>query len=189
MALTLLQRVARGDAAAVDECLAEYGDTVWSIAERYLKPIGEDVPDAVQEIFVEVWRKASNFDPAKGGEAAFIATIAHHRLLDRCRAASSRARRESVVGLAAYERSLTGDPVAGNDELRAARSAFEELGPEEKSHLWMSLFHGLTHEQIAQATNTPLGTVKTRIRRGLTRLRETLTRSASGASVARGGVE
>ena len=82
--LTLLQRVADGDAAAVDECLSEYGGLVWSLA-RKMCPRHEDAEDAVQEIFIEVWRKADNYDPDVASEATYITMIARRRLIDRYR--------------------------------------------------------------------------------------------------------
>jgi len=174
MPSSILQRVAAGDPAAVRACLDEYGDTVWSIAHRYLAPLGEDVDDAVQEIFVELWKSAPRFDPSKGSEPAFIATIAHRRLINRQRRA---ARHRSVALANVAEPAGTPAPKASenlHEEARAAAAAFEKLAEDEKQLLHLSIHHGLSHERIAKATDLPLGTVKTRIRRGLIRLRQML---------------
>lgn len=171
---TILQRISAGDAAAVRACLDEYGSTVWSIAQRYLGPLGEDVEDAVQEIFVEVWKSAVRFDPAKGSEAAFIATIAHRRLITR----QQRAQRRRTAALANVPEPAAGprtrEASALRDEARAAAAAFERLSEDEKHVLHLSVHYGLSHERIAKATDLPVGTVKSRLRRGLIRLREML---------------
>ena len=91
-----LQRIAAGDGASVQECLDRYGGLVWSIARR-LAPTAQDAEDAVQEIFLDVWRNAGRFDPEIGSEATFIATIARRRLLDQRRRASRRLDPEPLV--------------------------------------------------------------------------------------------
>lgn len=173
MSHTFLQRISSGDASAVRGCLDEYGGMVWGLAQRYLGAIGEDVEDAVQEIFVEVWRCAARFDPTKGTEAGFIATIAHRRLTDRQRRAAVRR-----GGELPDERVLGGADQPPTVEIKEnagrAIQALGQLPPEERQVLWCSLYHGLSHERIAGMTAQPVGTVKTRIRRGLARLRELL---------------
>ena len=86
MTSTILQSVADGNAAAVDECLGKYGGLVWSLARR-LCPRHEDAEDAVQEIFVEIWRNAAKFDPEIASEATYVTMIARRRLIDRNRRA------------------------------------------------------------------------------------------------------
>jgi RNA polymerase sigma-70 factor (ECF subfamily) len=189
MPRSILQRIADGDPAAVRACLDEYGDTVWAIAHRYLAPLGEDVDDAVQEIFVELWKCAGRFDPAKGSEPGFIATIAHRRLINRQRRA---ARHRSVALTHVAEPATTATPQPSenlHEEARAAADAFNKLTEDEKQLLHLSIHHGLSHERIAKATDLPLGTVKTRIRRGLIRLRQMLGDSSlpSHAHAASGG--
>lgn len=181
MADTLLQRIASGDPGAIRECLDRYGDFVWSLAHRYLSAMGEDVEDAVQEIFVELWRSAPRFDPAIGSEPAFIATIAHRRLISRQRRAGKR-RAVPVDAVAEpAARVPLRDPAQLRDEARAAAEAFERLNDEERHIIELSLYHGLTHERIAALINIPVGTVKTRIRRGLIRLRQLMTERAGPA--------
>lgn len=172
---TILQRIARGDSGAVRDCLDRYGDYIWSLAHRYLAAMGDDVDDAVQEIFVELWRSASRFDPAIGSEPAFIATIAHRRLISRQRKAG-RHRAVSVENVAEpAARAQLRDPAALHDEARAAAEAFRQLTDDERHIIELSLYHGLTHERIASLVNIPVGTVKTRIRRGLIRLRDLMS--------------
>jgi len=183
MADPFLQRIASGDQAAVAQCLDEYGGMIWGLAERYLKGFGDDLEDAVQEVFVEVWRFANRFDPALGSEPAFIATIAHRRLIDRQR--RNQARRSIQLDDTSYleGKPNTLDTAALTDDVRLAAAAFETLEPDEKQVLWYALYQGFSHERISKATNVPLGTVKTRIRRGLSRLREAIAkRSEQGVA-------
>ena len=176
MAFSLLQLIARGDPTAVARCIDEYGGTIHALAMRYLKYLGEDVDDAVQEVFVEIWRSAPRYDPHLGSEPAFIATIAHRRLTDRQRRAQSR--RTTSLDAAPIPQEdrqhRVPDTAAASDDLRAAAAAFDRLDRDEQQVLWYSLYQGFTHERIAAATQIPIGTVKTRIRRGLARLRELL---------------
>jgi RNA polymerase sigma-70 factor (ECF subfamily) len=81
---TVLQRVASGEAVAVDECLSKYGGLVWSLARRFC-PRHEDAEDAVQDIFIDIWRNAERFDAEVASEATYITMIARRRLIDRYR--------------------------------------------------------------------------------------------------------
>ena len=184
VSLTLLQRVAEGDAAAVDECLGRYGGLVWSLARR-LCPRHEDAEDAVQEIFVEIWRHAGKFDPTIASEATYVTMIARRRLIDRYRRRSrdldtAPLKEELVASDAEHERWTE-----ISDEASRARAQMQQLRPEERRVLELSINQGLSQSQIAEATNLPLGTVKTHARRGLIRLRELLGVDAAGA--VRGG--
>jgi RNA polymerase sigma-70 factor (ECF subfamily) len=181
LAEQFLQRIANGDASAVRGCLDEYGGMVWGLAKRYLAAMGDDAEDAVQEIFVEVWRWAGRYDPSKGTEAGFIATVAHRRLTDRQRRAMARR-----GGELPEDRVLAGAEQAPVFETKESASramaALGQLSAEERQVLWCSLYHGLSHERIAGMTSQPVGTVKTRIRRGLARLRELLSGTGAGGA-------
>lgn len=150
---------------------------VWGLADRYLRPLGEDTEDAVQEVFVEVWKSAGRFDPALGSEAAFIATIAHHRLIDRVRRAGRRPALhvDDPGTLAEAKIHHHADHASNRDDLRRAAEAFKTLDKDEQQVLWYSLYHGVPHEKIATLIQAPVGTVKSRIRRGLIRMREALS--------------
>lgn len=190
MAQPLLQRIASGDAAAVAACLEEYGGMIWGLADRYLRGFGDDLEDAVQEVFVEVWRSAGRYDSAMGGEPAFIATIAHRRLIDRQRRLQARRalQLDEEAVLLEAKPALHATHAAATEETKRAAIAFDQLDNDEKQALWYALYRGFTHERIAEAINVPLGTVKTRIRRGLARMREILsTAPKSAAQTAKGG--
>jgi len=180
--LTILQRVADGDAAAVDECLGKYGGLVWSLARRFC-PRHEDAEDAVQEIFVEIWRNSGKFDPHIASEATYITMIARRRLIDRYRRSSrdldiTSLQKEVVARDVEHERRAE-----VSEEAARARQYMKQLRPEEQRVLELSINRGLSQSQIAETTNLPLGTVKTHSRRGLIRLRELLgVDSAGGVS-------
>ncbi len=183
---TLLQRMAAGDPLAVDGCLTKYRGLVWSIARRF-SGNHADAEDAVQEVFIELWRHAARFDPALASEITFVGTIARRRLIDRKRRQSSRPQVAQVnAELVAASRSVT-DDLESIEEGRRARGLMETLRPEQRRVLELSIDQDLTQQEIAKATSLPLGTVKTHARRGLMRLRELLetapTRSFGNDSV------
>ena len=168
----ILERVARQEAGAVDEMMKRFGGLVWSLARRTC-PDATEAEDAVQEIFVEIWRTAGRFDSSIAGEATFVAMIARRRLIDRTR---RRTRRPQSVAL----QESTSDPTPEDDrpeileQAGVASEAFEQLRPEQQQVLRLAIHHGRSHEQIATTTGMPLGTVKTHARRGLIRLRQLL---------------
>lgn len=170
---TLLQRIAAGDPQAVEECLQQYSGLVWSLARRFA-PRYADAQDAVQEIFLDVWRSASRFDPQAASETTFIATIAKRRLIDR-----HRRRTRDIGGIPLDEATLPAsaelpDRVERDDEAARVRLSLRRLSTDERHVLELAYIEGLSQRQIAEATHLPLGTVKTHARRGLMRLREML---------------
>lgn len=171
MADSLFQRVAAGDGAAVKEVMDRFGGLVWSLARRSCFNQA-DAEDATQEIFLDLWKSADRYDPAKGSETLFVAMIARRRLIDRVRKQGREPRMEDVEEV--------GFDLASADETEAetfaeaslAARAVEMLKPAQKKVLEMGLLQGLSHSEIAEATGMPLGTVKTQMRRGLIRVRE-----------------
>ncbi len=168
----LLPLVAQGDQHAVQACLDRYGALVWSLARRMCRNT-VDAEDAVQEIFVSLWKNADRFDPERGSEVTFVATIARRRLIDRVRRIGRRPTESTIdTGMPMAD---TGEPAEApalmRDEVALARAALAELNDEQRRVLQMSIGLGLSHEKIAEATGIPLGTVKTHIRRGLIRVR------------------
>jgi RNA polymerase sigma-70 factor (ECF subfamily) len=159
-----------------------YGPLVWSLARR-ASPTTADAEDAVQEIFLDLWKSGPRFDPARSSEAAFVALVARRRLLDRARTRRRRPSTEhasdpSILPLAPIE---VGRAEICVEASRAA-AALAKLRPEQREVLLLATVDGLTHEEIAASKGLPLGTVKAHARRGLLRVREIL--SGEGKEVA-----
>lgn len=166
---TLLARVAAGDSVAVREVLATYGGLVWTIARRFEGP---DAEDAVQEIFLDLWKSAARFDPAIASEAAFIAMIARRRLIDRKRTRRRRPATQDISEVPSFPDVVTSGPDVCAEAQQAAR-ALAQLRPEQRQVLVLST-QGLSHGEIAEQTGMPLGTVKAHARRGLLSIRAAL---------------
>jgi RNA polymerase sigma-70 factor (ECF subfamily) len=156
----------------VQRCVDEYGGLVWRLATRYLGQSRAETDDAVQEIFVSLWLHAARFDPARGSEAAFVATIAHRRLTDMQRRRISR--REVSRAEALEPPALTARTTEHDESRRAVAEAFDRLPADERHALWLSVWGGLSHRQIADSTGSAIGTVKTRLRRALRRMYESV---------------
>ena len=173
MTQAILQRIADGDQNAVQDCLKAYGGLVWSLARRMLRN-NEEAEDAVQEIFIEVWKNASRFDPVLASEATFVAMIARRRLIDKIRFSQRRISADSLEDILAEPAGNSEKEMQVLVEGREAFKALSELRPEQRQVLQLSIVHGLSHQEIADATGMPLGTVKTHARRGLLQAREIL---------------
>lgn len=181
----LLPKIAEGDADAVDACLDRFGGLVWSLARRMCRD-GHEAEDAVQDIFVEVWKNAGRYDASVASEATFIAMIARRRLIDRRRRDSRRPRPaalpEGMVGTSDSEYGVGGlglETASMGEDVDAARQVLAELSEDQQRVLQLSIFYGLSHEKISESTGLPLGTVKTHARRGLIKVRELLQTAAS----------
>jgi len=170
---SVLQRVAAGDASAPQQAIDAYQNLVWSIARRMLGH-GSDTEDAVQEIFIEIWRHAGRFDHTKGTEVGFVAMIARRRVVDVVRKRQRQPDIEPLpesLGMAAED---TAQQAEQADEVARATRALEQLPEQRQQVLKMALLSGRTHSEIAEMSGLPLGTVKTHVRRGLMRIRELL---------------
>lgn len=179
----LLPAVALGDNQAVTACIERYSGLVWSLAKRFLRDLGA-AEDAVQDIFVEVWKVAARFDPAKGSEVAFIATLTRRRLIDRVRRQVSRQEDHSLVEEPQATASLPDQELASREDLQRAKELIETLPPQTREAVELSLYHGLTHNEVSARMDIPLGTAKSLIRRGLDQIRQrAATSSASKPSL------
>lgn len=176
---SLLTRIADGDQSAVPECISRYGGLIWTLARSRLAS-REDTEDVVQEIFVDLWRSADRFDPLVAEEITFVAMIARRRVIDRLRQRSGLPQTASmndagvsgVVDVAGWE--TAGRRLELGEEARIADEHLQRLKPEEQQMLRLSIYDNLSHAAIAAQTGSPLGTVKSHIRRGLDSLRRTL---------------
>ncbi len=170
---SLLEKIAQGDQGSVAACLDQYGNLVWSLARRFLGN-SADAEDAVQEVFIEIWSNAGRFDAAKGSEVTFVATIARRRLIDRLR------KKTRTPGSELYDEEIASqipETSSGILEIAEVQNVVRVLGEMPEEHreiLTMSIYEGYSHSEIAEIMQIPLGTVKTRVRRGLMHIREQL---------------
>jgi RNA polymerase sigma-70 factor (ECF subfamily) len=173
----LLPRLAAGEDGVPSLVLDRYGGLVWSLARR-LCETHADAEDAVQDIFLDIWKSSGRFDPSVASEATFIATIARRRLIDRRRKVGRAPKREGMVEETVDDPQMAepGTGSATSEEAQSVQHAMGELSEEQRRVLRLSVVHGLSHQSIAEATGLPLGTVKTHARRGLIRIRKVLAR-------------
>jgi RNA polymerase sigma-70 factor (ECF subfamily) len=157
----------------VQECIDGYGSLVWSLARR-LCPSAADAEDVVQEIFIDLWKSAARFDPGTASEATFVAMISRRRLIDLRRKLSRRGESGELSESIEEEGRSHEEEIEIRDEAGRAGRALSELRPEQRRVLGLAVYEGLSHQQIADTTGMPLGTVKTHARRGLMRVRELL---------------
>jgi len=181
MAQGILNRIAAGEAPAVDECLKKYGGLVWSLARRMLRN-SDDAEDAVQEIFLDVWKNAGKFDESQSSETTFIAMIARRRLIDRIRFTSRRITTDGLDDVMVEPMDRADRKMQTTLEANDAVKAMNTLRPEQREVLQLSIVQGMSHQEISDRTGMPLGTVKTHARRGILQAREFLGLGSSDSS-------
>ena len=175
---TYIARVADGDQAGFASLYDLLAPSVYGVVTRVLRDPSQ-AEEVTQEIFVEIWKQASRYDVTRGGVRTWAVTIAHRRAVDRVRSEQSHRDRQAAVGAASREVRATPEDEAIDAEDRSrARAAMATLPVAQREALELALYDGLTHVQIADHLGVALGTVKTRIRDGLTRLRTTMGRAS-----------
>lgn len=161
----------------MQDCLKAYGGLVWSLAKRML-PNQNDAEDAVQDIFIDVWKNAERFDEKQSSETTFVAMLARRRLIDRLRKSNRQPNIDSLEDVT-FEFAKRNDlDIHTSIEAREAAEAVRNLRPEQQRVLYLSICQGLSHQEIANLTGTPIGTVKTHARRGLIEVREILSKNS-----------
>ncbi len=181
MDLSPLERVARGDPDAVQQCLDAYGGLVASIARARLRSAA-DADDVVQDIFVELWQKAATFDPSRGSAEAFVGTIARRRVIDRLRRKGRRPEVEMLPETLEADLEPHDDRLHRREEAARALAVLELLSPPQQQAIELAVLQGHSHAEVARTTGMPLGTVKSHVRRGLMRMRELLGESDDGGA-------
>lgn len=180
----LICRIAAGDQAAMAELFDGTSGFVYALILRILKD-PEDAAEVAHDVYVQVWRTAPRFDPSRGKPSTWILTVARTRAIDRLRAGRSRGRGlQEELDVAAHLPSPDPAPDADwetRERRDRVRRAMADLPSEQRDVLLVAYWEGLSQSEIAERLGLPLGTVKTRARLGMIKLRDALeARGATG---------
>ncbi|GIG69405.1 ECF RNA polymerase sigma factor SigK [Phytomonospora endophytica] len=171
----LLRLVAKGDEGAFERLYDQVAPRVYGLARRVLRDPAQ-AEEVAQEALVDVWRLAARFDPARASAISWIMTLTHRRAVDRVRSSQSRTERENRV--AAGQGEIPFDDVTeetlGRLERQQLRRCLRTLSELQRESIALAFYGGLTYPQVAATLDVALGTVKTRMRDGLIRLRDCL---------------
>ena len=171
----LLTLIARGDSYALEEVYSRYASAVFSMA-RYMLREPALAEEVTQEVFISVWRKAASYHPMRGAPKSWLMSVAHHRVIDQIRR-----RRRSPVTTSEGEDELmwqnlvspasTEEQAHANLEREQVLESLKSLPDEQRQVVLLSYYKGYSHSEIAEKLGLPLGTVKTRLRLALQKLR------------------
>jgi RNA polymerase sigma-70 factor (ECF subfamily) len=171
----LVERLARGDGDALGEIYDRHGRRVYSLILRIVRDQG-DAEELVQEVFAQAWQQCTRYAPSRGSVAAWLLAMARSRALDRLRARRSRPDTgHDEMPDAPDESPAAEDQLDEATRAAGVRTALATLPLMERLAIELAFFEGYTHTEIAERLEQPLGTVKTRIRQGLLKLRDQLT--------------
>jgi RNA polymerase sigma-70 factor (ECF subfamily) len=176
------------DSKALEALYDRYGDYVYSICLRMMRDV-QLAEDLTQEVFLRVWRRPDLFDATRGRFLTWLLSVARNRAIDESRSRGRRFRHENPPSLAAEEMLASApstqdgdDPAVQSDERVVIQKALHLLPPDQRLAIQLAYFGGYTQQEIAQGLNQPLGTIKTRIRLGLQKLRITLIDQRNGGN-------
>lgn len=175
----ILQEVARGVESAMDQCIKKYGPLVWSIARRHVNN-DTAAEDVVQETFTDLWKSAKRFNAEVASESTFVGMLARRRAIDFARLESRRVQFEPMPEAESIPHATTEASPSLSCESQDVREALKKLPDETQQIFALHFDEGMTHPEIAERTGLPLGSVKTRLRRGLIEVRDILRRLDGG---------
>ncbi|MFD8816474.1 sigma-70 family RNA polymerase sigma factor [Streptomyces sp. NPDC059627] len=171
----LLQLVAAGDQKAFEDLYALVSGPVFGLVRRVVRDSAQS-EEVSQEVLLELWRSAPKFDPERGSALSWILTLAHRRAVDRVRSARAAGEREQREALRAGEPAFdqVAETVEAGLEREWVRRCLDRLTALQRQSVTLAYYDGYTYREVAERLKLPLGTVKTRMRDGLTRLRDCL---------------
>ncbi len=170
----LLALVARGDHQAFEVVYGALSGPVYGVVRQVLRDPAQS-EEIAQEVLLEIWRAASRFDPARGSAAAWALTIAHRRAVDRVRSENAGARREQKVAPDLSEQDDdVAEVVASRLDQQRVRRCLGSLTDLQRESIKLAYYGGYTYPEVARLLDVALGTVKTRIRDGMIRMRDCL---------------
>jgi RNA polymerase sigma-70 factor (ECF subfamily) len=170
---SLLLRVADGDQRSFAELYDRIAPRVLGLVKRLLIDHAQS-EEVAQEVFLEIWRTATRFDPSRGAALSWVLTMAHRRAVDRVRASQSSHDRDIKIGIRDVDREY--DQVAESVEIRIeherVKRAMTQLTELQREAISLAYYGGYSHSEVATILAIPIGTVKTRLRDGMIRLRD-----------------
>lgn len=174
----LLVAIAAGDLDSFERLYDNFSSVLYTIALNILQ-VPVDAEDVVQDVFVQVWEKSSEFNPDRGSALAWMVTITRRKAIDRYRSFARKSRVIEKYEVASEsDISSGGSPTFLPQDLKSladdVKSALSQLTVDQRSVIEMAFIHGMSHSEISQSLGEPLGTIKARIRRGLDILKKTL---------------
>lgn len=172
---TLVSATASGDTAAFETLYDRCAPTVFGVIVRVLRDPAQS-EEVAQEVLVEIWRTATRFDPTRGSASAWIAVLAHRRAVDRVRASQSAIDREARAARLEVrtEHDQVAEEVESRLEQQRVRRCLGSLTDVQRQSVTLAYYNGYTYREVADLLDVPLGTVKTRMRDGLIRIRDCL---------------
>ena len=171
-----LARIAEGEQAALGQLYDESSSLVYSMVLRVVANTA-DAEEVTLDVYNQVWKSAAGYDTSRGSVTAWLVTLARSRAIDRVRSRASRARKETAMPETYDVPANTATPeqeTEGAQRRRQVQAALATLPAEQRQVVELAFYSGLTHSELAERLGQPLGTVKTRIRMGMMRLREQL---------------
>ncbi len=171
----LMRRVARGDEQAFERVYDIVIGPVYGAVRRIVRDPAQS-EEVAQEVMVELWRSAARYAPERGSVLTFVMTLAHRRAVDRVRSAQAAADREEHVGRREATRPFdeVAEQVATRFEQEQVRRCLGTLTELQRESVVLAYYGGRTYKEVGELLETPLGTIKTRLRDGLIRLRDCL---------------
>jgi RNA polymerase sigma-70 factor, ECF subfamily len=169
----LLTLAARGDQGAFETLYERLARPAYGLIRKVLRDPAQS-EEVVQEVLLEVWRTASRFDPGRGGAATWVLTIAHRRAVDRVRSETAAAEREQRAPRAPAASDAVADSVEASLDATVLRGCLDGLSDVQRESITLAYYGGYTYPEVAKLLEVALGTIKSRIRDGLNRLRDCL---------------